>query len=282
MIAVAAAALAGLLGATVFMRMGAPLLSQPVLQRENYRGHGLPTAAGLFIPVTAVAVEGGRTLLWAAGVGGAPAATGRIAMLAAVAGFAFLGLVDDLLGDGSDRGLRGHVGAVMHGRLTTGFIKLAGGAALALGVAAALGPGGRGQLVVDGALIALGANLANLFDRAPGRVLKWATLSGVFVGIVAGSSVAGQAQAAVLGAGLALLAGDLHERFMVGDTGANAIGAAVATAGVAAAGPGARQAAVIALVALTLLSEFVSFSRIIAAVPPLRWFDAFGRTRRPA
>lgn len=282
MIAVVAAVLAGLAAATVLLRMGEPLLRHPVLQRENYRGHGLPTAAGLFIPVTTVAVEGGRTLLWAAGLDDAPIAPARFAVLAAVVGFAFLGFVDDLLGDGGDRGLRGHLGAVLHGRLTTGFVKLAGGAALALAVAAALGPGGRGQLVVDGALIALGANLANLFDRAPGRVLKWATLSGVLVGIVAGSSLAGQAQAAVLGAGLALLAGDLRERFMVGDTGANAIGAAVATAAVAAAGPGARQAVVIALVALTLLSEFVSFSRIIAAVPPLRWFDQVGRERRSA
>jgi hypothetical protein len=34
---------------------------------------------------------------------------------------------------------------------------------------------------------------------------------------------------------------------------------------------------VIALLVLTLLSEVVSFSRVIAAVPPLRFLDRLGR-----
>ncbi len=35
------------------------------------------------------------------------------------------------------------------------------------------------------------------------------------------------------------------------------------------------------LIALNLASEFVSFSRVIERVPPLRWFDQLGRTRLP-
>ena len=42
-------------------------------------------------------------------------------------------------------------------------------------------------------------------------------------------------------------------------------------------GRGARTGVLIALVALNLASEFVSFSRVIEAVPPLRWFDRLGR-----
>ncbi len=33
----------------------------------------------------------------------------------------------------------------------------------------------------------------------------------------------------------------------------------------------------VVLVALNVLSEVVSFSRIIEATPPLRWFDRVGR-----
>ena len=33
----------------------------------------------------------------------------------------------------------------------------------------------------------------------------------------------------------------------------------------------------VVLIALNLLSEVVSFSRVIERVPPLRWFDRLGR-----
>ena len=42
-------------------------------------------------------------------------------------------------------------------------------------------------------------------------------------------------------------------------------------------GRGARTGVLVALIALNLASEFVSFSRVIEAVPPLRWFDRLGR-----
>ncbi len=44
--------------------------------------------------------------------------------------------------------------------------------------------------------------------------------------------------------------------------------------------PGVRTGAVAALLTLTLLSEVVSFSRIIDRVAPLRWFDRLGRRER--
>ena len=66
---------------------------------------------------------------------------------------------------------------------------------------------------------------------------------------------------------------------MLGDTGANAIGAALGVATVLEVTPTTRNAVAAVLLALTLLSEFVSFSRIIDAVPPLRAFHRAGRRR---
>ncbi|MEZ5137867.1 MAG: hypothetical protein R2711_03570 [Acidimicrobiales bacterium] len=84
----------------------------------------------------------------------------------------------------------------------------------------------------------------------------------------------------VAGAAAGLLPADLAERSMIGDTGANALGAALGVAAVLALGPGARDVVALVLLALTLASEVVSFSRVIDATPPLRAADRLGR-RRP-
>jgi hypothetical protein len=75
-----------------------------------------------------------------------------------------------------------------------------------------------------------------------------------------------------------LLPADLGERAMLGDAGANGLGAVL---GLALAGRlpgrGARLAALAAVGSLTAASEVVSFSRVIDAVPPLRAVDRLGR-----
>ncbi|HVM14472.1 MAG TPA: hypothetical protein VM287_09095, partial [Egibacteraceae bacterium] len=47
-----------------------------------------------------------------------------------------------------------------------------------------------------------------------------------------------------------------------------------------AAGPEARDLTAAALLALNLLGEVVSFTRVIDALPPLRALDALGRPPR--
>ena len=202
-------------------------------------------------------------------------------------GFGFLGLVDDLAADGSDRGFRGHLGALREGRVTTGLLKLVGGAC---GRDRAGGdPGlqdGRG-LIVDAMLIALAANFGNLLDRAPGRTIKFGLVAYVPLAIVLGAAPIGVAIAPVMGAAFGLLGDDLHERLMLGDTGANVIGAVLGLGVVLGRERGhAARRSCWRCSALNVAAELVSFSRVIDAVPPLRWFDRLGRvaarrTRRP-
>jgi UDP-N-acetylmuramyl pentapeptide phosphotransferase/UDP-N-acetylglucosamine-1-phosphate transferase len=271
---------AGLAAATALLATTRAVLAQPALARENYRGHVLPTAGGVLLVAAVIAVDGGRTVLGLVGVGDAGTAPDRTLVLGAVVMFGFLGLVDDLLGDAGDRGLRGHVAAALKGRVTTGFVKLGGGAAVALVLAGAVDGDRPGRVLVDGALIALAANLGNLLDRAPGRTLKWGLACYLPIALAAGTAAVGVAVGVVAGAAVALLLADLDERLMLGDTGANALGAALGSATVLAVSPGARTIVAAVLLALTLLSELVSFSRIIDAVPPLRAMDRLGR-RRP-
>lgn len=270
---------AGLVATLALERSTRELFAQPVLRRENYRGHDLATAAGLLLVAAVIAVEGGRAVLGLVGAVDGGTSGARVATLLAVAAFGFLGLADDLLGDARDRGLSGHVRAALRGRVTTGFVKLGGGASVALVLAGALVGDDAARVLVDGALIALAANMGNLFDRAPGRTLKVGLASGVALLVVAGTTEAGVALAVVLGAAAGLLGADLSERSMLGDTGANALGAALGVAAVVALGEGARTVLAAVLLALTLLSEVVSFTRVIDAVPPLRVLDRLGRVR---
>ena len=151
-------------------------------------------------------------------------------MLFAVFGFGFLGLVDDLTAVGSDRGFKGHLGALREGRVTTGMLKLVGGGAVAVVLVATPGFKSGRTLIVDAMLIALAANLGNLLDRAPGRTIKFGLVAYVPIAIAIGTAPIGVAVAPVMGAAFGLLGDDLHERLMLGDTGANVIGAVLGLA----------------------------------------------------
>src|SRR5471030_1446310 len=132
------------------------LLRAPALARANYRDQMLPTAGGLLVVLAVLFVAGTRVGLGTVGVGKRPGLDGtRPLVLLVCVGFGLLGLLDDLLASGADRGFGGHLRALAQGRVTTGLIKLVGGGALALVVAAARGVDGRAQLFADAALIAL-------------------------------------------------------------------------------------------------------------------------------
>ncbi len=268
----------GLLAVRLLMVAGREIVAAPALERRNYRNRPLPTAIGLFAVLAVIAIEAARSLLGAFGVGDDPGINAaRPLVLWACLGFGFLGLVDDLLGTAGDRGFRGHLDALVHGRITTGLLKIVGGAAVALVLAAAPGFVSGKRLLSDAVLIALAANLGNLLDRAPGRVIKVGLVAWLPLAFVAGTGAVGVAIAPVIGAFLGLFGDDLHERVMLGDTGANVLGAVLGLGVVLELGRGARNAVLIALVVLNLAAEVVSFSRVIERVPALRWFDHLGR-----
>jgi UDP-GlcNAc:undecaprenyl-phosphate/decaprenyl-phosphate GlcNAc-1-phosphate transferase len=192
-------------------------------------------------------------------------------------GFGLLGFVDDLIGSGHARGFRGHLAELSRGRLTTGGLKLLGGAAVAAVIAGARNPHSPGRLLVDAALIALCANLANQFDRRPGRVIKVAAVC--FVVLVAAATLKDPlgGVAVVVGATLALAVDDLRERLMLGDVGANVVGACLGTGVVLAYTFPVRVGVLVAVAVLNLVGELSSFTRLIDAVPPLRALDRAGR-----
>ncbi len=267
----------GFLAVRFLLISGRDLMTAPALERVNYRGRIVATAAGIMIVIALLVVEAGRSGLGAIGLGDEPGANAaRPLVLFAAFGFGLLGFLDDVLG-GEDRGFRGHLRALAHGRLTSGMVKLLGGAAIALVLAAAPGFVTWQRLFADAVLIALAANLANLLDRAPGRTIKCSLVAYAPLAFVAGAGPVGIAAAPLMGAALGVLPEDLRERVMLGDTGANILGGVLGLVVVLECSRTTRNGVFVALIVLNLASEFVSFSRVIERVPPLRWFDSIGR-----
>ena len=194
-------------------------------------------------------------------------------------------------GDTPAKGLKGHLTALAHGRVTTGALKIAviGSGALVGGVLLArhrsTGAGARplASSAVDAAssavVIAAWANLLNLLDLRPGRALKTACI--VSTPLLATPGRDGEPTrmlaAGTLGVSLAALPEDLLENTMLGDTGANAVGALLGTALACHPHAAVRAWAALSGVSLILASEKVSFSRVIADTPALAALDGLGR-----
>ena len=270
-------------GALRLLLLAAPdLYRSPVLARTNARGRAVATGGGLLVVLAVVLVEGTRIGLGALGVGDQPGFDGtRPLVLLTCVGFGFLGLFDDVLATGEESGFRGHLRALAQGRVTTGLVKLVAGVAFAFVVAAAPGPEPRVRLIVDAALIAAAANLVNLFDRAPGRALKVGLVAWIPLAVIAGGDALGIAIAPVIGAFVAILPDDLGERLMLGDVGANVLGAIVGLGAVLETSPTTRAVIAAVLVGLNVASEWVSFGRVIHRVSFLGWIDQLGGRPRP-
>jgi UDP-N-acetylmuramyl pentapeptide phosphotransferase/UDP-N-acetylglucosamine-1-phosphate transferase len=250
-----------------------------VFARTNVHGRLVPTGVGIVVVAAAVLLEALVALADALGADVDTATIGprRVVLLAAI-GFGLLGLLDDLGGVGESGGFRAHLLALAHGRITTGAMKLFGGAAVAIvAVAAAEADPSAARLLADAALVALAANLGNLLDRAPGRVAKVSLLAFVALVLAAGLDPRLAGVAAIVGGAAGLLVPDLREQLMLGDAGANVLGAVLALGVVLTCSPGVRIVLLVVVAALNVASELVSFSRVIDRVAPLRALDRAGR-----
>jgi UDP-N-acetylmuramyl pentapeptide phosphotransferase/UDP-N-acetylglucosamine-1-phosphate transferase len=274
------AVIVGALAVRFVVVAGREIVSAPLLQRTNYRGKSVPTAAGIFAVFAVLIVEAARDVLGSLGLGDDPGNVVRALVMFACIGFGFIGFIDDVLGSPHESGFRGHLRALSEGRLTTGVCKIAGGAAVALvlvGAGTSIIDGER--LIADAALVALAANFVNLLDRAPGRALKMSFVLWIAFAIYARDDAVGVAIAPVMGAFLGLFGDDLRERVMIGDAGSYVVGGVLGLAVVLDTGASTRTSVLVVLIALTLLAEFVSYSKIIERVAPLRYLDNLGRVQ---
>jgi UDP-N-acetylmuramyl pentapeptide phosphotransferase/UDP-N-acetylglucosamine-1-phosphate transferase len=237
---------------------------------ENYRGRHVPRTLGIWLALAAWASVALIALTgWPAPV----ARAGWGAFVATLLVFA-AGLVDDLVPAGP-RGLRNHLRGLAAGRVSTGIVKVIVIVATAL-VAIALQSGRSGWIRLAGVvLVAASANVWNGLDVRPGRAIKFGLLA--FLGLApVDLALLPSLPGVALGSAAALWF-DLNERAMLGDGGANFLGFTIGLGlYLVLPGWGVILAAAVA-VAVNGVAETFTLSRVIDAVPPLRWFDALGR-----
>lgn len=249
--------------------------------RENYRKRMLPFPFGLLIALAAPAALIALVPLQRL-------ASVRVlypqaqAIVVYTLGVALLGLLDDLLGDtlaGGPRGWRGHAGALLRGRISTGAIKAAGTVGLALYAASTL-PLANARWLLAAAVLALATHAFNLLDLRPGRAVKALALLAVGLTIGAADPMALWALGLFVGPALVAGAYDLRERALLGDTGAAALGAIAGWWLVLTLSGLGQTIALGALLGISLYGEFRSISALIERLPLLRALDSAGRPSR--
>jgi UDP-N-acetylmuramyl pentapeptide phosphotransferase/UDP-N-acetylglucosamine-1-phosphate transferase len=261
------------------------------LERVNHKGDtvSLAEGPGVTVGATAGAVLGANSPAYAAAAATAGLTAGAV------------GLYDDIADAKGEKakGFKGHVGALLKGRMSAGLIKVLGISTAGI-ASAALIDLQNGELTderrplirrlwnvgVGGGVIAGAANVVNLFDLRPGRALKVVTL--VSAPLSRPASAKSQRPTAAGGATTALavsasagaaMAEDLDGKTMLGDGGANALGALLGLAFIARTGMVGRHVALAGVAALIAASEKVSFTKVIAETPVLRELDELGRTK---
>jgi UDP-GlcNAc:undecaprenyl-phosphate/decaprenyl-phosphate GlcNAc-1-phosphate transferase len=237
----------------------ARLLRRTGMLRSNFRSEVIPVGFGLVILLWT------GPALWLAGAAFSTSGESYFAMLALVAGFGLLGFVDDRWGDRSATGLRGHIRRLVRERqVTTGLVKMAGGALLAYLVPCLVLHHRWDKALLEGAVIALSANAFNLLDLRPGRAA--AIFLATSIPLVAAGwqdSSAPPLVYVVIPATLVYVL-DARARVMLGDTGSNALGAAIGGSIILLAPTtSALWGSLAALTALHVAAERWSLTKII-------------------
>lgn len=228
---------------------------------ENYKGDNIPTGLGLAFIVPTVLI---MTVNLAK-------TTFMPLFIILILFFSLLGVLDDSLGNKTRKGFRGHFG---QSNLSTGILKALGGAAMSLALVIGLG-GSLFQILINGMVIALSANLVNLLDRAPGRAGKFFVIVSLLFILFNRKNLIPLFW--LLGSTIGYLPWDLKGTVMMGDTGSNVLGASLGLSIVITLPLGLKVIVVFFLLLLNLLSEKISFSEIIESNNFLNFLDKLGR-----
>lgn len=268
-------ALASFVCAVIVTQATIGALRRAGIEKENYRGHWVPTSAGLAVVAAAVV-----SLLPLALIGELLNQRvffhGRLNQVLIYAlGVALLGAIDDVIGHGG-RGFRGHWSELRRGQLSTGALKAIGSLSLALYVLS-----GQGMTIdkylLETALLVFSTNLFNLFDLRPGRAIKLFFILGAAVWVGTQDTETVQILGLFIAPLIVLFGFDLKERSMLGDAGSNLIGAIAGIWLVFSLSTTAQALALVVVVALTAYGEFRSLGKAIEKTPLLRALDSMGR-----
>jgi hypothetical protein len=272
----------------IFMAMLNRSLGITAPHYPNYRGVSVYNGLGIVWFVWLVSLWVGAHLLLMFGIHQPNWMTYLVPLFPLIAGSCIFGLLDDWAGDHNAKGFRGHLGSLAKGILTTGGIKMLFIGFLSLFTMISLywgEPENLPRIIAGTCVIALSANFINLFDLRPGRAGKVYSVCLIFcvLSVIFGGAVVlawpDVLSLALVGLGplVAVWRFDIGEKGMLGDAGANSMGAFLGFILATTLPLALLIAWVLIMFGLNLAGEHVSFSRIIEGNRFLRKLDGLGR-----
>ncbi|MCX6343595.1 MAG: hypothetical protein NT018_00810 [Armatimonadetes bacterium] len=186
-----------------------------------------------------------------------------------------LGAADDIFGNRDVGGFKGHFKKLLLERqLTTGAFKAIGGGCVGIAAGWFVSGGNPVKWALAALLIPLASNILNLFDLRPGRAVAVFFFGLGVTCIRAGAQLAAPwliGSIAIVAMAFGVL--DSRAKAMMGDSGSNALGAAMGLAMVTNTGIVFQISAIIIIVAIHLYSEKRSVSALIERNPVLKSID---------
>ncbi len=237
----------------------------------NYRGEKIPVGMGLLFILIQVFLIFSASL-FELGVD----KTILLAYIISIILIGLIGFTDDLIGETDIKGFKGHIKALLRGKLTTGGLKAVVG--LVIAVLFSLNVyNGIFELGVNILLITLFTNIINLFDLRPGRAIKVFSFLSIALIITSYINEYNFIIYAALGIIIVYSRYDLKAKSMMGDIGSNALGMTLGTFCVLTHSLTEKIVYLIILIILHGISEFSSFSKIIKNNSILNYLDNIGR-----
>jgi UDP-GlcNAc:undecaprenyl-phosphate GlcNAc-1-phosphate transferase len=134
-----------------------------------------------------------------------------------------------------------------------------------------------GRYLLAAGVLVLATNVFNLLDLRPGRSTKALVLLGLGLSIGCANVKALWTLGLFLAPALVAGCYDLRERAMLGDTGANLLGALAGLWIVLTLSGTGQLIALALLLTITIYGEFRSISALVERTPGLRELDSWGR-----
>lgn len=235
----------------------------------NYKNEDIPTSMGLIYIIVQTFTVGLVGLL-----------SGELYYsILYLVGLIFIGLVglfDDLVGDKNVKGFRGHITSFFKGTLTSGGLKAGVGFLVALLISSYISKGVV-EIILNTLIISLFTNFLNLFDLRPGRAGKVFIILVIILLITSNTGKFDFVLYSFLGILIRYLPMDLKAKSMMGDIGSNALGITIGIYCVMTHDFKIKVIYLIVLISIQLLSEFISFSKVIEKNKFLSFIDNLGR-----
>lgn len=251
------------------LKLISKLLVETNLVAENYKGEKIPLGYGLIFSLDLILILIFGSLISYYSI------KEVYYLIILVLTMAFLGLLDDTLGDKENQGFNGHFKALLFkGKLTTGAIK----AVFSLFLIFFINfywTDSLIQIVINSIVTLLMTNFINLLDLRPGRALKMTLVFLVFLLLFNLNSYS--LFVPIMIVVIIALKFDLAAKGMMGDVGANVLGVILGGLMVLFFSLGYKLIFILVLVVIHIYAEMYSISDLIKDNKILSYLDQLGR-----